>query len=311
MGDPHKIMPDASSIVIGACYMYGVDVAEPSRPGAPRGKFGPWTRATLAAGAYGEKVLTDFFSERGYKAVSASELPLKPAAVRSGIVCYGKNTIVHADGFGSHLKLSAVLTNAELECPDGPVEASDCADCIACLEACPTGALERPYQLEMQRCICELLWASSIPRDLRGKVGTHILRCGFCQDACPKNQGLLPRKEFPFELEEKTDTPELIPLILGDDDHYRATLPQLVLRAGMDTIRRNAIIAAGNSGDPAAVEPLIEALGLAHSDVRVAAAWALGRLGGAAANKALMQRSGTEREPAVCEEIEDALRALA
>jgi epoxyqueuosine reductase len=309
--DPRDTMPEARSIVVAACYVYGFEVHEPSEPGRPRGKFGPWTRASVAAAGYGERTIAEFLEARGYRVASPGNLPRKAAAVRAGIACYGKNSIVHADGFGSYLKLSAVLTDAELACVDGPIEVSDCGDCDACVRACPTGALAQPYRLAREKCICTWMWGDPIAADARAAVGAYIFRCGYCQDACPKNDGLTPRAGFPFELEAKPDCPELIPLVLGDERCYRSTLPEFILQAGVDTIRRNVIIATGNSGDPAAVPVLIDALSLPHPQTRAAAAWALGRLGGSAASAALRSRLPDEQDAAVREEIGQALRALA
>jgi len=307
---PREFLPDAQSIVVAACYLYGFETNEPSLPGAPRGRYGPWTRASVAAARYLEKALKEFLEKRGFKAVVSGKIPHKMAAVRSGIAYYGKNCIAHADPFGSYLRLAAVITDAKLDPVDGSIEASDCEDCRACLDACPTDALDRPYHLIRERCICGWVGGGTIPRDGRDKVGTYLRRCGFCQDVCPKNQGLLPRKEFPFEIEAKSDRPELIPLLLGDEGYYKRTLPEYVLGLGIDTIRRNVAIALGNSGDPAAIPALTQALGFKDTETRGAAAWALGRLGGKVAKEALKKALSQEKEKEVRREIEDALGLL-
>ena len=308
--DPRGVLPEAQAVVVAAFYTYGFETAEPSRLGAPRGRFGPWTRASMRAVHHGERTLKGFLEAQGFKAVPTGDVPLKMAAVRSGIASYGKNCIVHAHGLGSYIKLSAVLTDAKLDCTDRPIETSDCGDCTACVEACPTHALETPYALKWSRCITALYWGRPVPRDLRHKAGTTIFRCGFCQDACPRNQGLTPRESWPFELEDRTDRPELIPLLLGDEAYYRQALPEFPLQAGIDTLRRNVAIALGNSGDPAAVPPLVEALGLGPPKVRGAVAWALGRLGGPDARDALRRAAETEQDETVREEIREALRAM-
>jgi epoxyqueuosine reductase len=306
--DPRRLLPTAKAVVVAACYVYGFEKVEPSLPGRPRGRLGPWTRASLAAWRHGESVVTEFLNQRGFQAVLTNDMPYKMAAVRCGIASYGKNSIVHADGFGSYLELAAVVTDAELDCVDRPVETSDCGDCNACVEACPTGALETPWQLDRARCICAWLWGRPIDRSRRDKVGSYVFRCGYCQDACPKNESLRPRERFPFELEDKADSPELIPLLLGDTEHVRAALPAFVLEAGIDTVRRNVAIALGNSGDPAAVEPLTKALKLPDARTRAAAAWALGRLGGPAARNALRDASEREEDETVRGELAEALR---
>ena len=305
--DPHRFLPDAESIVVAACYVYGFETNEPSLPGAPRGKFGPWTRASLAAWHYGEKIVKEYLEKRGFKVVLTNEIPYKMAAVRSGIVYYGKNCVIHADKFGSYLKLAGVITNAKLDCMDRAIEVSDCGDCNACVDACPTKALERPYHFILDRCICAWLWGRPIPRESREKVGNYIFRCGFCQEACPKNQGLKPRKDFPFELEPKSDRPELIPLLLGKESYYIKVLPEFVMEPGIDTIRRNVTIALGNIGDRKAIPPLIKALDFKHTETRSAVAWALGRLGGPAVKEVLKKALQEEKEKEVREEIEEAL----
>ncbi len=202
------------------------------------------------------------------------------------------------------------MTDAELDCADAPIEASDCGDCDACLRACPTGAIDRPYHVVRELCICHWLKGPPIPRKHRARVGRYIFRCGLCQEVCPKNEGLRPAKTDLFELEDKSDSPELLPLVLGDEEHYRMVLPEFVAQHGTETIRRNAIVALGNSGDPAAVGTLVEALSWPEASVRGAAAWALGRLGGPVAERRLREQLDEERDASVRGEIEAALAEL-
>ena len=316
--NPRDFLPHARSIVVAALYLYGYEKNASSLPclagrraGAPRGRYGPGTRTAGVAARYLEKVQREFLEKRGFKAVVSGKIPYKMAAVRSGIAYYGKNCIAYADPFGSYLRLAAVITDAELEPTDGPVKVSDCGDCNLCVEACPTNALDRPYHLIREQCICIWLGGDRIPRDGREKIGNYLRRCGFCQDVCPKNQGLAPRNEFPFEIEPMSDSPELIPLLLGSEEYYRRTLPEYVVwRAGIDTIRRNVAVALGNSGDPAAIPALTQALGFKHAETRGAAAWALGKLNAKAAQEALKKALVREKDEEVREDIEEALRII-
>jgi epoxyqueuosine reductase len=307
---PEKVMPGARSIVVGACYTYGADRYRPSRPGAPRGRVGPGTRAGGGACDYAIGALSEFLEGRGYRVAPGHELRQKPAAVRAGIAVYGKNCITHAEGTGSYLELAAVLTDAELVHTDRPIHTTDCPeDCRACVDACPTNALEEPFRLKRECCICSYLWGAPIPREHREKVGDRIFRCEACQAACPRNQCLMPRGEFPFTLQTGEDSPELIPLLLGDEAYYRESVLEFPLQAGVDTLRRNAAIAAGNSGDPAVVPGLIACLASEHVLTRVAAAWALGQIGGAEATAALRARLAREEDVEVREEIGWVVRA--
>ena len=81
-----------------------------------------------------------------------------------------------------------------------------------------------------------------------------------------------------------------------------------VLRAKRRGLARSAALALGNSGNPAACEPLAEAL-LGDLDplVRAHAAWALGRLGAAEADSALLRARAAESVPPVRREIDRAV----
>jgi len=70
---------------------------------------------------------------------------------------------------------------------------------------------------------------------------------------------------------------------------------------------RNASVSLGNLKEKRAVPLLIEALGTESALVRAHAAWALGEIGGSAAEQALEQAHVTETESQVQEEIVFAL----
>ncbi len=305
--EPRDIMPEARSLIVTGFYTYTAEPCVPSEPGTPRGRFGPWTRLSMPAIRHQTEVMLAFLRERGLRAEAAGGLPAKPAAVRAGWATYGKNSIVHAPGAGSYVKIQMFLTDAELDAAEHPIETSDCGDCDECIKACPTGALARPYMLDWDRCVCAWLWGRPIPRPLRHAVGNHLHRCSYCQDACPLNQDLTPRESVPFALDGPTPTPELIPLLLADDETLKKSLPGFVYSAGADAIRRNVAVALGNVGDPAAVGPLARALREGAPQVRASAAWALGRIGSAAGQEALSDALAREEDVEVKTEIEAAL----
>ena len=70
---------------------------------------------------------------------------------------------------------------------------------------------------------------------------------------------------------------------------------------------RNACVAAGNSGDASMIAHLLPLLHDAEPLVREHAAWALGRLGGSTAAKALAEAHAIETDADAREEIELAL----
>jgi epoxyqueuosine reductase len=315
--DPRTYLENAKSVVVYAFY-HGGPLTEPSRPGALHGRLSPGFRAIPAMDKYCYEIIKGYLNKKGYKVViqcdsscNLTEIATKPLAVKAGIGVYGKNSLVHAQGFGSWIELGGcVITDAPLEVEDRSYKLSDCGDCTACMEACPTGAIKEPYKVTPSLCITEWLDGAPIPRELREKVGNELNSCEICQEVCPKNRGLRPREHYPIEMEEKSETPELIPLLLGDENYYKTALPSftLLLLPDVSTLRRNVALVLGNIRDPIAVPALIQALGYPEPKVRSYVAWALGRIGGRKAREALAQAFNYEVDLEAKEEIEAALQ---
>ncbi len=97
-------------------------------------------------------------------------------------------------------------------------------------------------------------------------------------------------------------------LELRSGPHKQLVRRSALRRTHREVFARNAAVALGNSGDGAAVEPLIRALSENRSPlVRAHAAWALGRLGGTRALGALEAALASETDPEVRGEVEAAL----
>ena len=96
--------------------------------------------------------------------------------------------------------IGIIFTDLDLE-PD-PAETDHCGSCGNCVTACPTGALNIPYQLNISRCIAYLTIESKedIPADLKNKFKDRIFGCDICQDVCPYNRFARPHQ-----------TPEFLP----------------------------------------------------------------------------------------------------
>jgi epoxyqueuosine reductase len=309
--DPRTYLENAKSVVVYGFYI-GNSLIEPLRPDTPHGRLAPELKAVPAMHEYCCEVIGGYLNQKGYNAVrgEGKKMTLKPLAVKAGIGVYGKNSLIHADGFGSWIDLGCVITDAPLEAEDRPYKLSDCGDCTACMEACPTNAIKEPYKVMPSLCIAEWLDGAPIPRKLREKVGNRLTGCGICREVCPKNQGLTPRRHYPFKVEEKSDSPELIPLLLGDENYYKTVLPSfaLWLAADVSTIRRNVALALGNIRDPMAVPALAQVLSYSEPEVRSYTAWALGRIGGKKAREALAQSLSSEVDLKVQEEIKAAFQ---
>ena len=119
-------------------------------------------------------------------------------AQRSGVGWQGKNTLLINPAAGSFCFIGVIITSLDLQ-TDPPVT-DRCGSCDRCIRACPTGALEKPYQLNISRCIASLTieGKTEIPAEFKGKFNDRIYGCDICQDVCPYNRFAKPHEEPAF-----------------------------------------------------------------------------------------------------------------
>ena len=79
------------------------------------------------------------------------EICLRRAAVRAGLGSYGENGLLVTPEFGAAVRLSAVLTSADIE-PDPPRQEDVCDHCMGCVEACPGRALSGGGKINKKAC---------------------------------------------------------------------------------------------------------------------------------------------------------------
>jgi epoxyqueuosine reductase len=258
-----------------------------------------------------------FLRDEGIKAYFDEEVPARMAAARAGIATYGKNCFVFAGESmrgSSWLESIPLLLDAELE-PDEPSVRLDCPpECKnACVKACPTGALYEPLKMNPLKCIAFHTYYGEYitPMELREPMGTWIYGCDRCQEACPRNRPWM-RLELPanHNLESRVEDFLLTTILNMDHSHYLEKVwPRFfyISRKNIDRWQMNAARALGNLGGPDHIPALERSLAESpYPNVRAMSAWALGRIGGREARKALQKRRGGESSP-VAEEIEHAL----
>jgi epoxyqueuosine reductase QueG len=137
------------------------------------------------------RLMRSFLESKGYKAVMGAHR--KEAAVRAGLGAIGKNNLVLNPRYGSWVAYQSIITNAPLEA-DQPCVDDVCGKCGKCLKACPTAALYEPRRLDPRLCVTCLLTSRDVPAARWPAMSTYILGCDACQDACPRNENLPPKK---------------------------------------------------------------------------------------------------------------------
>ena len=315
---PELLLPEARSIIsLAMSYLTG----EPSRNGpGPHGKIGRY-----AWGDDYHRVMKDRLRElveglsarvgrpvRARTFVDDGPMNDRAAAERSGVGWFGKNTNILTRSHGSWVLLGQVVTDLELR-PDAPL-AKTCGSCVRCIDACPTGAIVAPYVIDNTRCISFLTieLRGAIPREMRPLVGDWVFGCDICQDVCPVNRKAAGSLEPAFRQRHDFGAPALLPLLELDDEAFRQRFTgSPIRRAKRSGLQRNVCVALGNIGDRSALPALVAALGSPDAVVREHAAWALGRLGGSEAERALSNASAREGDPTVRSEIELSLAEIA
>jgi epoxyqueuosine reductase len=168
----------------------------------------------------------------------------------AGVGWVGKNTCVINQKLGSWLFLAVVVTSIELA-PDLPAP-DRCGTCTRCIEACPTQAIVAPYELDSNRCISYLAIEKrgSIPEEMRAGMGHQVFGCDICQDVCPWNRKAPASEKPEFQPREGLVNPALAWLAEISEEEFRETFRgSPIKRAKHNGLRRNALIAIGNSGD--------------------------------------------------------------
>ncbi len=247
--DPSRALPGARALVAAAYPVCGVT---PAKAGA--------TPHTGAVGRVARYAWRDHYAELraalgacaavleadGYAArVFADDNALvdRAVAVRAGLGWFGKNANVLFPGHGSWVVLGCVVTTAPLETGAEPV-ADGCGGCTRCIDGCPTNAIVAPGVVDARRCLAWLVQQEgTFPVEFRAALGDRIYGCDDCQEVCPPSRRIrhddAPRR-----------TVDLAAIVEADDaDLLRDYGAWYIAQRDPRYLKRNALIALGNSGD--------------------------------------------------------------
>lgn len=113
----------------------------------------------------------------------------KAWAKKSGLGWIGKNGNLLTQKVGSFYFIGEIILDLALEY-DQPVD-DHCGTCTACIDACPTQAIIKPFVVDGSRCISYLtieLKDELLPNEFKSSMDGWIFGCDVCQDVCPWNR---------------------------------------------------------------------------------------------------------------------------
>ncbi|WP_172135700.1 epoxyqueuosine reductase [Adlercreutzia sp. ZJ473] len=289
---PRQIAPEARSIIVLAYDYSEIDYPESLLPYIGRfylsHSFMP-REGTPARGRL--DAFESYLAEEGVDfEPDRIQLMIRPAALRAGVISFGRNNFAYVDGVGSFVTLYGYFTTCEFE-PDEPAPNCLCPPhCHACIDACPMDAMGEPFNLDASKC---MVWVNAlsysragvrdIPEGLRDKLGLHVHGCDACQAVCPRNQKALRREKTSDPLLEQISSEfSLEKLLHMPDGFYQRCVRPIMYNYVDDPVafQRNAAIAMGNSGDARYVQDLRMELGNPDETIRSHVLWALNKLEG-------------------------------
>ena len=232
-------------------------------------------------------LMKNFLSELGCEVYLHRFIPDRWAAARAGVTNFGKNTFAYADGIGSFVIISVLAIDRELEYDDPSLDCKCPAGCSKCIDACPTGAISEPFNMNPYRCIAYNTFGyipkGIIPEDIRANIGTKIHGCDICQEVCPRNQAKLKQKmpQDPF-LEMISEDFSLAKTLHLPDGYYEARIKPIMYNyiTNLHLFQRNAAVAMGNTRDESYIPELEIEMSNPDEMVRTHVVWALDRIGG-------------------------------
>src|SRR5437867_3976572 len=229
--------------------------------------------AWLAAGRHGEM---DYMARHGLRRARPADLVPGTIRVISARLDYQPP---RARDAGSYFFLGEIYTDLPL--PVAAAASEHCGSCHACIDACPTGAIVAPYELDARRCISYLTieLEGSIPEALRPLIGNRVYGCDDCQLVCPWNKYAQASAELDFAVRNGLDEADLVALFAWTADEFATRMEgSAIRRIGYERWLRNLAVGLGNADYD---DDVVAALAARADDpsplVREHVAWALAR----------------------------------
>jgi epoxyqueuosine reductase len=244
---PESLLQDARSVVSAALCYYEASAA----PQDGEGRLPRYAWRDLYADLRQKLEVLGRRIGGSYRVlVDANQHVDREGAARAGVGFYGKNTMLITRRHGSWVVLGTLVTDVEIE--QSPKLGLDCGECRLCIDACPTGALDEPGTLDATRCLSYWTQAPApIPEEYREAIDSMVYGCDICQEVCPWNRGVEKRRAGREPAVGAEPTISLADWLSADGAELARRYDRLyVPRNDPRYLRRNALVALGNTGGP-------------------------------------------------------------
>lgn len=171
-------------------------------------------------------------------------------AMRAGLGWFGKNSMLINQKEGSYFIIGSLLLNRKLPLEIKPIDVDHCGQCLACIDACPTNAIDPESRTILaSQCIStftiETMKEASPPEGFQNSRG-EIFGCDICQDVCPWNRKPLSRTMGVLSFKEQFRF--LKELFYGSKDELAKTISQETNRGWRKKLFGTALDRPGKIG---------------------------------------------------------------
>jgi epoxyqueuosine reductase len=200
--DPTKLVPGAKSVITLLMNYFPEEKQQQGAPLISKYAFGldyhdvirPKLNELLAY------MHTHIGEVEGRGFVDSAPVLERSWAARSGLGWLGKNANLITKSQGSYFFIATLITDLEIAA-DAPMRTDHCGTCTRCIDACPTGAIVAPGEVDASRCISYLtieLKDALMPSGFAQRDDGWAFGCDVCQDVCPWNRFAKPHSEPAF-----------------------------------------------------------------------------------------------------------------
>lgn len=232
-------------------------------------------RRLNAEGVRGVAVPADFPMDMGRFPGKLWSVSHKVVAVEAGLGYMGINRLVLHPRFGSFIRLTSLLIDADVDINDSPLDKSPCINCNLCTAVCPVGAVKTKGAFDFQACMThayrdnflgfmdmlDAVMSSSSIETFRKRFYDRETasmwqslmykmnyRCGYCMAVCPAGQA----GGHDFLSNRKAYTDEILrPLLNRQEEVYVVPGTEAEIRASKNinkNVRQVALLAKRHKG---------------------------------------------------------------